>query len=401
MISLDKLKFAMLTSINDKFLKHFGESENEIFTFFAPGRVNLIGEHIDYNGGLVLPFAIDLGTKLAIRNNGLNVWQFFSENQEAEMELKVSYPILNQGNSWVNYPMGVMELFANKYKFELKGMDFYYEGNLPQSSGLSSSASIEAVTAIALAFLSEMDIDKTELAVLCQHAENEFAGVQCGIMDQFVSINAQANHALLLNCTSLKFEQIPLHIAGYEWVIANTNKPRELVESAYNQRLKECKLALNEINRHSIDNRVYDQLCHISPILFKDLEQLINSEVLVKRARHAIYEQQRVIEMVDALEMGNILKIGRLLNESHHSLKNDFEVSGFELDTLVEKSQELSYVLGSRMTGAGFGGCTVSLVKSEHVFDFENEVTNYYVAQTGLVPSFYIVKPSQGAHQIL
>ena len=385
----------------DKFINHFGESQNEIFTFFAPGRVNLIGEHIDYNGGLVLPFAIDLGTKLAIRNNGQNVWRFFSENQEAEIELNVNFPILKQGHSWVNYPLGVMELFANKYKFELKGMDFYFEGNLPQSSGLSSSASIESVTAIALVFLSEMDIDKTELAVLCQHAENEFAGVQCGIMDQFVSINAQANHALLLDCSTLKFDQIPLHILEYEWVITNTNKPRELVKSAYNQRLKECKLALNVINRHSPDNMVYDHLCHISLELFKDLEHHISSEVLAKRARHAISEQQRVIEMVDALKNGNIFKIEKLLNESHHSLKNDFEVSGFELDTLVEKAQELSYVVGSRMTGAGFGGCTVSLVKSDHVFDFENEVTNYYIAQTGLTPSFYIVKPSQGAHRVL
>lgn len=390
----------MSTSLKDKFLSHFGSRGTAVEEFFAPGRVNLIGEHIDYNGGLVLPFAIDKGTKLAVRKNGLGVWRFYSENQVDEIDLKAEYPILNQGQTWVNYPLGVMQLFAEKYNFQLEGMDFYYEGNLPQSSGLSSSASIEAVTAIALVHFSEMEIDKTELAVLCQHAENEFTGVQCGIMDQFVCINAEANHALLLNCSSLKYEHIPLHITGYEWVITNSNKPRELVESAYNQRLKECRLALNEINRHSQDDMIFEHLCHISPLFFSELEHIIYSNVLIRRARHTITEQQRVLEMVEALEMGNIPKIGRLLNESHESLKNDFEVSGFELDTLVEKSQSLSYVIGSRMTGAGFGGCTVSLVKSENVLDFENEVTKDYVAKTSLIPSFYIVKPSAGAHEI-
>jgi galactokinase len=398
MFNLGKRKCKM--ELYQKFLSHFGARGGLIYEFFAPGRVNLIGEHIDYNGGLVLPFATNLGTRLAIRKNGLKLWRFYSENKGDEIDIRAEYPIINEHRSWICYPLGVMELFANHYGFQLEGMDFYYSGDLPQSSGLSSSASIEAVTAIALVEISKINVDKTELAVLCQHAEHQFTGVQCGIMDQFACINAEVNHAILLNCGSLKYEHIPLHITDYEWVITNTNKPRVLVESAYNQRLNECHLALNEINRHAQDDFRFEHLCHISPLYFKELENIIYSNVLVKRARHAISEQQRVLDMVEALEMGKIKQVGKLLYESHDSLKNDFEVSCIELDTLVNKCKSLPFVAGSRMTGAGFGGCTVSLVQKAHLLDFESEITADYVEKTALIPSFYIVSPSYGAHFI-
>lgn len=400
MINLEKLKFDMNLSLKQQFLNHFGTRGSEVMEFFSPGRVNLIGEHIDYNGGLVLPFAINLGTSLVIRKNDLNVWRFFSESKEDEVDIKAEYPILNQGSNWVNYPLGVMELFNRKYQLQLEGMDFYFQSNLPQSSGLSSSASIEAVTAIALESIFNIKIDRRELSVLCQQSEHEFAGVQCGIMDQYVCLNAEQNHALLLNCSTLSHTQIPLHITDYEWVIINSNKPRALIESAYNQRLKECKLVLDEINRHSQDDLKFEQLCHISPTFFTELERMINSETLVKRARHTITENQRVIDMVEALEFGNVKQVGRLLNESHLSLKEDYEVTGFELDTLVSKAQSLHYVAGSRMTGAGFGGCTVSLVRKENLLDFEAAITADYVAKTSLIPSFYIVKPAAGAHAL-
>lgn len=388
----------MPQELTQKFLIHFGTRGGEVFTFFSPGRVNLIGEHIDYNGGLVMPFAIDKGTKLAIRKNDLNLWRFFSEDNGDEIDIKVEYPIANQGHVWINYPLAVLELFYKQLDIQFEGLDFYFEGNLPQSSGLSSSASIESVMAIALCQIADIELSRKELALLCQKAENEFVGVNCGIMDQFACLNAEANHALLLNCSNLKHENIPLHLPAYTWVITNSNKPRELVDSAYNQRLKECQMALDEINRHSNDDLTFEKLCHVSPTFFAELENIINSQVLIKRARHAISEQQRVLDMVEALEHGNVKQIGYLLNESHYSLRYDYEVTGFELDTLVDKAQSLPYVVGSRMTGAGFGGCTVSLVNKENIAEFEAEIANDYKSKTGLNPSFYIVKPSQGAH---
>lgn len=400
MINLGKRNFVMIITLRQQFLNHFGTRGPEVMEFFSPGRVNLIGEHIDYNGGLVLPFAINKGTSLAIRKNGLNVWRFYSESKDGEVDIKAEYPILNQGNSWVNYPLGVIALFERNYNVQLEGMDFYFVSNLPQSSGLSSSAAIEAATAIALDTIFNLNINRSELAILCQQSEHEFAGVQCGIMDQFVCLNAEANHAMLLNCSTLKYEHVPLHITDYEWVIINSNKHRSLTESAYNQRLKECKLVLDEINRHSQDDLKFEQLCHISPLFFTELELMINSETLVRRARHTITENQRVLDMVEALELGNVKQVGRLLNESHLSLKMDYEVTGFELDTLVAKAQSLPYVAGSRMTGAGFGGCTVSLVRKDSLLEFEAVIREDYVAKTSLFPSFYVVKPSVGAHAL-
>lgn len=386
-------------SIN-KFFEHYGSRGSEPSMFFAPGRVNLIGEHTDYNGGLVMPFAISKGTYLYLRKNNTQIWRFYSENMDAEYDIPCQYPCKNIPNDWLKYPLGIIQLLNLRMNIQIEGYDFYFSSNLPQGSGLSSSASIEAVTAFALVSLLNIKPDLKQLSLLCREAEHIYASVQCGIMDQFAVINGEENAAMMLNCDTLEFQNINISLDNYSWVVSNTNKPRELIHSAYNERLRECKDALIEINRHCDEDHHFNNLCEINISLFNELQYIVGETTPMKRARHVISEHARVKEMANALQNKDLKTIGRLLYQSHESLKLDYEVTGIELDTLVEEASKIEGVIGSRMTGAGFGGCTITLMKDE-VFENYCEIMKLnYFDKTKLQATFYKVKASQGVHKL-
>lgn len=367
----------------------------EYRTFFAPGRVNLIGEHTDYNGGYVFPCALDFGTYLLVRKNGTGQLNFKSINMELETSVDVKQPFKNIPGQWTNYVLGVLKEFQDK-GVELAGLDFLFYGNIPNKSGLSSSASIEVVTAYAISQMFNAPCDRVELSLLTQRAENNFVGVTCGIMDQFIIANGKKDHALALDCNSLEYETVPFEIRDYRIVIGNTNKERGLADSKYNERVAECSQAVAEISKE----QQISKLCELDNEQFEQLQHNISSEVVVKRARHAVSENQRVFAAVKALKRGDLLEFGILMNKSHESLKEDYEVTGFELDTMVAEARKVPGTLGSRMTGAGFGGCTVSLVHKDSVERFIDQVGNNYQEKTKLKPEFYVANVGDGVYEI-
>jgi galactokinase len=384
-----------LHNLRQQFLETFGSAGNEPALYFAPGRVNLIGEHTDYNGGFVLPCALQFGTYMMIR---------LTENDEIRLattlfphHLITSPPHhLNPSpGQWTNYPLGVIDQMQ-KLDIPLRGMDILYSGDIPVNAGLSSSASIEMVTAFALNDLLDGGLEKQELALLSQRAEKEFAGVSCGIMDQFAVGMGEKDFALFLNCHTLESKIIPIRLDGYRLVIANTCKERGLADSKYNERVAECQLAVSYLSQ-VVDISRLGELGF--PQFFK-LQQHIPDEVVRRRARHVISENQRVLNAVNCLLKNNIVEFGFLMNASHDSLRENYEVTGFELDTLVDAAREVPGVLGARMTGAGFGGCTVNLVAEGSVKEFLSKVGETYRAKTGLEAKFYIAEVSGGVRKI-
>ena len=360
--------------------------------FFAPGRVNLIGEHTDYNGGFVLPCALSFGTYLLIRPNKEQLFRFATTNFEFRAEVTVAEEYVRLGSEWVNYPLGVIEQFRKK-GIGMQGFDMLFSGDIPNGAGLSSSASIEMVTAVALDEMLQSGLNRVELVKIGRAAENEFVGMNCGIMDQFAIGMGKANSAIFLNCRSLDYELIPMDIEGYSLVIANTNKRRELADSKYNERVAECAEALSCLRQA----RPMMDLSDMSGEEFTLNQHLITDETLRRRARHVISENERVRKAVAALRSGDLATLGRLMNESHQSLKEDYEVTGFELDTIVSKAQRMDGVLGARMTGAGFGGCSVNLVSYRGIDNFIGEVGEYYTDFTGLNADFYVASLGNGA----
>ena len=373
----------------------FGKISHRTEVYFSPGRVNLIGEHTDYNGGYVFPCALDFGTWLAIRKNDLGEFRFATTNFEQKGNVKVDQVLKKESDAWYNYPLGVIDQFTKKgIRFE--GLDFLYSGEIPNGAGLSSSASIETVTAFALNEIFNLGFDRMDLVKLSQKAENEFVGVNCGIMDQFAVCMGKENHALFLNCATLEYKKVPLEMDGYKLIISNTNKRRGLADSKYNERRSECETAVEMLgNSEKIEN-----LSALNFAEFMDISQMITDPVVFKRAKHVISENNRVLEAIQALESGDLVTFGKLMNESHDSLKDDYEVTGIELDTLVEEARKIDGVMGSRMTGAGFGGCTVSLVKEEAVEKFKKEVGKNYSEKTGLVANFYIAGVGDGTRKV-
>ncbi len=347
------------------FEKTYGDVEN-VSVYFAPGRVNLIGEHIDYNGGLVLPCALTIGTYAAVRKREDNQINFYSEN----------FP---NDNTFEKYPLAVLKSLNIT---PTEGFDVAYFGDIPNQSGLSSSASIEVVTAFFLNDLYNLNLDNKEIAILCQKAENEYVGVNCGIMDQFAIAMGKKDNAIYLNTTTLEYTYIPVNLKGHKLVIANTNKKRTLQDSKYNERRQECEEAAKILN--------VDYLCQIDKV------QPINNEILQKRARHVITENNRTKDATIWLKNGDLKVFGKLMNESHDSLKNDYEVTGIELDTLVDSARAQLGVLGSRMTGAGFGGCTVSIVNENAIDSFIENVKTAYYNKTQLCADFYVVEIGDG-----
>ena len=371
----------------------FGDAEGAK-AYFAPGRVNLIGEHTDYNGGHVFPCALTIGTYGVARVRKDRRLRFYSMNFEQLGVLESSIDDLKPEKEaeWTNYPKGVMWAFGER-GFQIPwGMDILLNGNIPNGSGLSSSASVEVLTGYILRDLFGFEVTNQDLALIGQYSENNFNGVNCGIMDQFAIAMGKKNHAIFLDTADLSYTYAPVKLEGAKIVIACSNKKRGLGDSKYNERRSECETALEELQK-VVDIK---SLGDLTEEQFEQYKSAIKDPVRVKRAKHAVYENQRTIKAVEALKANDIAQFGQLMNASHVSLKDDYEVTGIELDTLVEEAWKIEGVIGSRMTGAGFGGCTVSLVKDEAIDSFIENVGKAYLSKIGYSADFYAVEIGDG-----
>ncbi len=381
-----------------EFERVFGGTE-DARVFFAPGRVNLIGEHTDYNGGHVFPCALTIGTYAVARKNGMDTCRMFSLNFEDQgihaFDINDIY-YDKEEYDWANYPMGVIAMLNENEKRVDEGIDMLVFGNIPNSSGLSSSASLEVLTAFALRELFGFEMSLIDIALLSQKAENKFIGVNCGIMDQFAIAMGKKDNAIFLDTATLKYEYAPIRLSGAKIVIACSNKKRGLGDSKYNERRSECEAALASIQT----KKNIKALGELSTEEFEAVKDVIGDEVKTRRAKHAVYENIRTLDAVAALKANDIERFGRLMNESHVSLRDDYEVTGIELDTLVETAWTVPGVIGSRMTGAGFGGCTVSIVKEESVDDFIKTVGDTYLSKIGYKADFYVVDIGDGPTEL-
>ena len=380
-------------SVLEKFKELFG-AEGEIGVYFAPGRVNMIGEHTDYNGGHVFPCALTIGTYGVARKREDKKLRFYSLNFEQLGVIESSVEDLKPEKEadWTNYPKGVMWAFGEKGMKVEQGMDIVLFGNIPNGSGLSSSASVEVLTGYILKDMFGFDVTNQELALIGQYSENKFNGVNCGIMDQFAIAMGKEGHAIFLDTATLKYEYAPIKLEHAKIVISCSNKKRGLGDSKYNERRSECETALAEIQKVIPVN----SLGELTEEQFEAHKDAIEDEVRRKRAKHAVYENQRTIKAVEALQKNDVKLFGELMNASHVSLRDDYEVTGIELDTLVEEAWKIEGVIGSRMTGAGFGGCTVSIVKDEAVDTFIQEVGAAYEEKIGYAADFYVVEIGNG-----
>lgn len=388
----------MKQKLLNKFTEVFG-GEGAIKVYFAPGRVNLIGEHTDYNGGHVFPCALTIGTYAAVRKREDKKLRFYSMNFEhlGVLESSVEGLESKKEDNWINYPKGVIWAMGEKgYQIDT-GMDILYYGNIPNGSGLSSSASIEVLTGFVLKDLFHLDVDMVQLALIGQYAENHFNGVNCGIMDQFAIAMGKLNQAIFLDTKDLSYEYAPIVLDGAKIVILNTNKKRGLGDSKYNERRSECETALSELQKVI----KIQSLGELTEEEFEVNQSAITSEVHRKRARHAVFENQRTIKAVEALRKKDLKLFGELMVASHNSLRDDYEVTGKELDTLVEEALKQDGVIGARMTGAGFGGCAVSIVKSEAVEVFIKNVGKAYQQKIGYHADFYVVEIGDGPSILL
>ncbi|HUR10122.1 MAG TPA: galactokinase [Flavitalea sp.] len=379
--------------LQEEYQEHFQTSPEHIF--FCPGRINLIGEHIDYNGGKVMPCAISMGTYLAIGRNTDKRLRLHCLNfpETADLHLQSSYT--KAGDQWFNYPLGVVNsLLQSEYPLSGLGMLFY--GNLPIGAGLSSSASIEVVTAYAVSEMFELNISLKDIALLSKEVENTFIGVNCGIMDQFAVAMGKKDNAILLNCDSLEYEYLPFQTSDYSLVIINTNKQRTLADSKYNERFAECGAAL-QLLKQELD---IQNLCEIDRATFERHRHLINNAVLEKRALHVITENERVKVAAEALKMKDVKTFGNLMYASHGSLKNDYVVSGIELDTVVDLCRNYEGCIGARMTGAGFGGCAIALVKAVQLEDFTELLIDNYKERIGYSPEVLISGIGDGVREL-
>ena len=372
----------MKSELEDKFRELFNKEPEH--TFFCPGRVNLIGEHIDYNGGKVMPCAISLGTYMVVSKNKDNVFRFRCLNfpETADLPLQSSYS--KSGKEWFNYPLGVINELVKK-NGNLSGLDMLFYGNLPIGAGLSSSASIEVLTAFTLQTIFQLGISNIDIALLGKRVENDFIGVNSGIMDQFAVAMGKEYKAILLDCDTLEYEYLPLNTGDYILAIINSNKQRTLADSKYNERFSECRTALKYLQKEL----KADHLCDIDTKTFESHHHLINDTVLEKRALHVISENERVKEAKEVLSEGNLQRFGELMYASHESLKELYEVSGKELDTIVEFCKTYKETIGARMTGAGFGGCAIALVRKDKFDDFSQQLTTYYKNKIGYEPGVF------------
>ena len=385
--------------MKEKLIQQFQDlykGEGEIRAYFAPGRVNLIGEHTDYNGGHVFPCALTIGTYGAARKRNDNKLHFYSMNFDRVGVQESAVDALGEAkeSDWTNYPKGVIWAFA-KRGFEMPcGMDLVLFGNIPNGSGLSSSASLEVLTGFILRDLYGFDVTNTDLALIGQYAENQYNGMNCGIMDQFASAMGKKDNAIFLDTATLSYEYAPIALEGAKVVVTNSRVKHSLVNSAYNQRRSECETALAEL-QSVVDIK---GLGDLSEEDFEKYKSAIKDEVRVRRAKHAVYENQRTIRAVEALKKNDMKLFGELMNASHVSLRDDYEVSCEEIDILVDEAWKIPGVIGSRITGGGFGGCTVSIVKDEAIDTFQERLEKAYEEKTGKTAEFYIVEIGDGPY---
>lgn len=383
----------MKDTVLNKFAEVFGDAA-DAKVYFAPGRVNLIGEHTDYNGGHVFPCALTIGTYGVAKKRADRKLRFYSMNFENLGVIESSLDDLKpyKEADWTNYPKGVMWAFGEKGMEVPNGMDILLCGNIPNGSGLSSSASVEVLTGFILRDLFGFEVSNQDLALIGQFSENKFNGVNCGIMDQFAIAMGKEGCAIFLDTADLSYEYAPVQLKEAKIVIACSNKKRGLGDSKYNERRSECEEALAELQK-VVDIKTLGDL---NEEQFEAVKNAIGSDVRIRRARHAVYENQRTVKAVQALKENNIALFGELMNQSHDSLRDDYEVTGIELDTLVDEARKIDGVIGSRMTGAGFGGCTVSIVKDAAIEEFKEKVGSAYLKKIGYAADFYVVEVGGG-----
>lgn len=383
-----------------KLEKNFNEifGEGKVRKFFAPGRVNLIGEHTDYNGGHVFPCALSFGTFAVARGREDKIVKLYSNNfaDKGIIEFSIDDLKNEKEHGWTNYSKGVIEEFKKNGAEFQNGFEAVIEGNIPNGAGLSSSASLELLTAIIVKALYNIEVEMLEMVKMSQRAENQFIGVNCGIMDQFAIGMGKEARAMLLDCNTLEYKYAPVELGDASIVIVNTNKRRGLADSKYNERRGECESALAELQKTLKIN----SLGELTIEEFENNKDKIVNETQRKRAKHAVYENRRTLKAIEELENGNVEGFGKLMNESHVSLRDDYEVTGFELDSLVEAAWEQKGTIGARMTGAGFGGCTVSIVEDKEIKSFVENVGRIYTEKTGLTAEFYIATIGEGAREI-
>ncbi|NOU92051.1 galactokinase [Paenibacillus sp. LMG 31456] len=389
---------ADLQALQQTFEERYGrEGAGPVHVFHAPGRVNLIGEHTDYNGGYVFPAALTFGTTMLIRKRGDDQIGFASTNFSLHKQISIHNIAFDSSDNWINYPKGIIAKIQER-GLSVGGYDILYSGAIPNGSGLSSSASIEVVTAFALLTLEGHEVDKVQIALLSQKAENEFMGVNCGIMDQFAVAMGKQDHAILLMCDTLEYKHVPFQSGDYKLVIGNTNKKRGLVDSAYNERRSQCEQAVKYLQAQFPQLTLLGQL---SLEQFNEAQHLIPDEIVRKRAKHVVEEIDRVLQSMKVLEQNDLKMFGQLMIDSHNSLRDLYEVTCLELDVMVEEALKVPGVLGSRMTGAGFGGCTVSLVHQDSVAAFIEQVGAAYTEKVGLTADFYVCDIGDGVKELV
>lgn len=387
----------MKETVLKKFAEVFGDTEG-VSVYFAPGRVNMIGEHTDYNGGHVFPCALTIGTYAAARKREDDKLRFYSMNFENLGVIESSIVDLKPEKEagWTNYPKGVMWAFEKRGFKMPGGLDIVLNGNIPNGSGLSSSASLEVLTGYLLRDLFGFDVTNVDLALIGQYSENNFNGMNCGIMDQFASAMGKKNNAIFLDTADLSYEYAPLVLEGAKIIVTNSKVKHQLVDSEYNVRRSECEKALEELQMVIGIGGLGD----LSEEQFEEYKSAIKDEVRVRRAKHAVYENQRTIRAVEALKNNDIKLFGELMNASHVSLRDDYQVSCGEIDILVEEAWKIPGVVGSRITGGGFGGCTVSIVKDEAVEEFKEKIGAAYQEKTGKQADFYVVEIGDGPSKL-
>lgn len=382
-----------------EFLKTYGKNDNEIRVYASPARINIIGEHIDYNGGKVFPAAIDRYLYVAIRKRADSKIIYNDVRFPGTYEFDINDNFtFDKKNDYANYLNGILsQIKAQGYRLD-SGFEILMVSNVPAGGGISSSSALECGFAYAVIDTFGLKIDRVEIAKLGQMSEHNFMGVNCGIMDQFIIATGKKNTAEMLDCATLEYEYAPLELGDYRFVVMNTNKVRKLSDSKYNERRSQCEEALKILQDNGVDIKA---LCELTPAKWEEVKHFVSDEIIQKRAKHCVYENQRVLDAVLALKAGDLKKLGSLLNESHASLKNDYEVTGLELDTLAETSQKQPGCLGSRMTGAGFGGCAIALVHKDNVDGFIENVQKEYTARVGYSAGFFVCSSGDGVSRFL
>ncbi|TDM05238.1 galactokinase [Macrococcus lamae] len=390
------MKSSELEQLKASFNTVFGQAPEELY--FAPGRINLIGEHLDYNDGHVFPAAISFGTYAAVGKRNDTSFNVYSLNFAEEGTYSLSLDELNfaQQDKWSNYVKGVLKYTQDADSPISHGLNIAVYGNIPNGAGLSSSASLELLIGTILNDAYQLNKEPVDLIKIGQKVENDFIGLNSGIMDQFAIGMGKSEHAILLDCKDLTYEYAPLHLNDYQLVIINSNKRRELSDSKYNERRSECEQALQDLQTV----KDIDSLCALSVEEFEELKHVITNPIHQRRAKHVVYENERTLTALEALKEDDLLTFGRLMNESHESLKNDYDVTGIELDTIADSAQSLDSVIGARMTGAGFGGCAIALVQKDEINSFKQYVAEEYTKKIGYAPDFYEVNISDGPKKI-